>query len=690
MAVAVKTFEIRDDAKDEVRNLKLLKQSLTTNKSIALHHALIDHASHYLIIFPRATLGDLWQFLYCGNPPDDTDRQRHAYRFEERFSGVTKGDVDIASALLEQCRDLAKALDFLHTGSGDGRTVCAHMDLKPDNILIYDAGKGKPVGRWKICDFGISALREDEEEEAAMSGSIGDLYSLATLRVRPKRTEATYQPPEVAKLSMLPTPTAKDRRRIGRKGDIWSFGAIFAEVLSFAMKRDTYVKEFRQMRVNGCHEAEKNDYFYSPVEPQSPDHLLPTAHTTSATQEYQLRPAVAAWLKRVAHEASSPRRSIDCWAEVVVQILKVKVDERPTSSRLVKMVEHVYQHTLRARQSKEVICEFVDPKIPPPSRPIPIPPPTPVPTSPDSAISPESDDLENEIGPLSGSGSPNPGLVVNVRRPTFPQGELDKQHGDATPSGSVTTSGATHVAAAPFASVATHSVAAHVAAQVGVFIGKNTNGQSPAFPHASSTAKSPPDSSEPIPHESPPTYDNHESADQITDIPKLPSQLQTNYSKYPNDKDLPISPGGHTPQHKWRRTSSLPSILTPSLILGRPVNAYGIKHNEDRRRRQSPPGTDDYAEVSKLQPLPRGAKAFSVDYVFSEGLQAAYLIKNTISIYRIGQEGHPSIPTSTIALPDGRGHQWSGVALAGDYMAVWGKKKSDETTLVGPLSENVA
>lgn len=145
--VAVKTFEVREDAADEVRNLKLLKKSLTTNNNIALHLGLIDHGSQCLIIFPRATLGDLWQFLYCGNPPDDVDRQRHAYRFHERFPRAGKNGVDIASALLEQARDLAAALNFLHTPRGidDTMTFCAHMDLKPDNILIYDGGNDRLI-----------------------------------------------------------------------------------------------------------------------------------------------------------------------------------------------------------------------------------------------------------------------------------------------------------------------------------------------------------------------------------------------------------------------------------------------------------------------------------------------------------------------------------------------------------------
>jgi serine/threonine protein kinase len=569
VAVAVKTFDIRDDAASEVRNLKLLKQSLNTNNSIALHLGLIDHASQYLIIFQRAMFGDLWQFIYCGNPPDDTERRNHAYTFKDRFPGAVKG-VDITSALLEQCRDLALALKFLHTPRSivGAMTFCAHMDLKPDNILIYDAGPSKPVGQWKICDFGISAFKEDEDEEPAPSGSIGDLYSIATLRMRPKRNEGSYQPPEVDTLAMMPIPTAKDPRRIGRKGDIWSFGAIFAEVLSFAMERDTYVKEFREERVKDCSATPANDRFYCPVtRPRpSPIHLLPVPPAPTAVpteREFQLRPAVATWLEKVAREASAPRQSIDCWAEVVMQILKVNANERPKAPRLAEMVEHVYQHTLKANQSKEIGCEFVDPKIPKPNRPISVQPPTP--------------DLPSNPNPSSPRDHPTPKVEMEYKNPRVTQGKPG---------------------------------------------------------------------------------------------PVMSPDLK---------EDLTVTPSRQGSENPRRHSS-------PSSMLGKPFNAYGIKYNEDRRRRQSPPNPDDYAEVHKVHPPPRGAHAVSVDYVFQDGLRAAYLFKDTVSIYCIGREGDAVPPTPTSIVLDKTSRcTWSGVALAGEYLAVWGKKKSDETTRVSPV-----
>ncbi|KAK3377588.1 hypothetical protein B0H63DRAFT_477458 [Podospora didyma] len=614
LAVAVKTFEVRDDAADEVRNLKLLKSSLTKNKSIALHLVLIDHASHYLILFPRAELGDLWQFLYCGNPPDDAERKRHDYCFEDRFP-YAGGDTDITSALLTQSRNLADALKFLHTPRwiADALTFCAHMDLKPDNILIYDGGKDLPVGYWKICDFGISAFKEDEDDLPAPSGSVGDLYLLATMRIRAKRSEGSYQPPEVAKLAaekLSVHDSSKARRRIGRKGDIWSFGAIFAEILSFAIKRDVYVKEFRQYRVNGCYGPQKDDYFYSKADvPQYRHALHPNTGPHAA---FQRRPAVEEWLRKVASEASAPRHSIDCWAQVILQTLQVNVEERPDASRLVEMVNHVYLHMVKSRQSKDIVCEFVDPMIPPPNRPLP--------PMDESALARRPKKLE--MGRAKNSAIP-PIPDLKVRAPTF---ESARQPSDEESE---------------------HQEK-----------GEDVPEESSGSPRSKPASQFYPPQNNRVPSGVPFTTEEDGG------FPHM----------QPRRRESELS----TRDGNFRRSeSSQPSISSPSFIIGKPTNAFGILYGEDRKRRALP------LQSQKLKHKPKGIKALSVDVASSDKPQVALLSDSSVSIFQLTLGGTISVSSpSIVPLPDGKGHRWTSVALAGDYLLAWGKRSSDETAML--------
>jgi len=388
VAVAVKTFEIRKEAVKEVGNLRLLKSCLAQNRNLALHRCVLEHGTEFKIMFAQAKLGDLWQFLHCGHPPEDFERDQHRYRFEDRFPSATPGGGDLMPTLAEQAQNLASALKFLHEPRpiNGVMTFCAHMDLKPDNILIYDGshdGKPLPVGHWKICDFGISSFKESKDKIAGQAGegspaawTIYDLYTINTLQTDAKRNEGTYQPPEVAKLPARAG--AGERRKVGRKADIWSFGAIFAEILAFAMGRDAYVKQFRQERISGSPKSGKkgpNDFFYSKIEVASP-----TLSAEPAKKEPRLRQSVIDWLERLSANCAAPQRSIQCWKEVVLKILQVNPSDRPDAAELERWVGHVYAHVNNAKEYNTPTCPWVEKigqkrKKGQPALPLPPPPP---------------------------------------------------------------------------------------------------------------------------------------------------------------------------------------------------------------------------------------------------------------------------------------------------------------------------
>lgn len=162
----------------------------------------------------------------------DTDLKKFLYQtdFETQCSNVAQ--------LLKEASDLLDALRWLHAGlSLAGRMqVCCHMDLKLDNILVYDIGNPDfPVGRWKISDFGISSMTEPEKSQRPKPGlpkasnptPAGTIARIAStihrtgevLTTAP-RVPGPYSAPEVEKGS-----------QVGPPSDIWSFGCILFQIL---------------------------------------------------------------------------------------------------------------------------------------------------------------------------------------------------------------------------------------------------------------------------------------------------------------------------------------------------------------------------------------------------------------------------------------------------------------------------
>src|SRR5436305_7143983 len=136
----------------ERRNLDLFKKGAATCSVILQHFASFVHGSTLNIIYPLAYL-DLHTFL-VGEYSEFSDR---AASFKPRH-------------LLGQIESLASALQFMHAELYiDGqRSECAHLDLKPENVLVFwlpgripqkTGENNDPAGLWRISDFGLSVIR---------------------------------------------------------------------------------------------------------------------------------------------------------------------------------------------------------------------------------------------------------------------------------------------------------------------------------------------------------------------------------------------------------------------------------------------------------------------------------------------------------------------------------------------------
>lgn len=321
--------------------MAFLKQSLMAHSSIAVHEAIVEQTSDtgsiISIILPYASLGDLAQFLLDQTA---TDEHRPAQPGLEN-PGLVQG-------LMTQSAQLAGALKFLHEGfpteTGNWKLCCAHLDLKPSNIIIFKPEYGEsPVGKWKLCDFGISVFQAEQNGHPKDMVSIGDFYLGVldkTMRVRPQRLPGVYQAPEVEHHAS-PWNSERHMHNVGRSSDVWSFAAIFSEVLAYAIGRSDDVKAFRKSRtckspING--RMVTNDFFYTSLDDDVVD--------PSSTLRYITRPEVADWLGKVCDKQQVPGSGVcfGCWATCIKCILKVSADERPPTGVMAGWIEQLQTH----------------------------------------------------------------------------------------------------------------------------------------------------------------------------------------------------------------------------------------------------------------------------------------------------------------------------------------------------------
>lgn len=167
---------------------------------IQLLTAYTIHQTHYFL-FSQAD-GDLKHFL----------------RQENRLPGF-ETDNKVFQALYE----LASAIEAVHNYFSDTfnvRKIGCHYDLKPDNILYR-------LGKLILSDFGLSRLSDEDEGSKSLYRNGG----------------AEYWAPECHSIDenfrKLP---------VGRSSDMWSFGCILSEMLTYLQEGSTGVKSFSDKR----------------------------------------------------------------------------------------------------------------------------------------------------------------------------------------------------------------------------------------------------------------------------------------------------------------------------------------------------------------------------------------------------------------------------------------------------------
>ncbi|ETN39241.1 uncharacterized protein HMPREF1541_05464 [Cyphellophora europaea CBS 101466] len=308
--MAMKCIRARNDAdaRNEREVLERFRCSSSRNERIMQCFATFMHGEDLIIISPWAAGRDLSFFL--------VRPWEIFHNYEERSHRFSPYN------LFLEAMELAVALRFLHNGLyHQGRPLlCAHLDLKPDNILvdISRSEVSQPVGKWMISDFGLSRVEEAVEgsqvvtttdDEQRNSRAPGNMLREMSFQ-RPTRKEGAFQPPE----------TRHDQARVSTRRDVWSYGCILATVMAFAIGGPAHVGRLRKRRAEGA-----DDLFYHRV----------------GTRIY-LKPGVINWLREQPESCDEIHRPwIQACATLVPQLLNVDVIERPEMDKAVNGVRHV-------------------------------------------------------------------------------------------------------------------------------------------------------------------------------------------------------------------------------------------------------------------------------------------------------------------------------------------------------------
>lgn len=167
-----------------------------------------------------------------------------------------------------QCIGLAGALAFLHNdlflNSGSGEQLqCYHLDLKPQNILVFERYEPHDPNVnciWKISDFGISKIKHCKRRGSNESSSHSE--SFLDMIFRPKKPNDSSSGVDNARYGgTYAAPEATlDGAKVTRKSDVWSLGCVTTLVLTFLDSGTKGIADFDSSRL---HERDNDRFFES-------------------------------------------------------------------------------------------------------------------------------------------------------------------------------------------------------------------------------------------------------------------------------------------------------------------------------------------------------------------------------------------------------------------------------------------
>ena len=188
--------------------------------------------------------------------------------------------------------------DFLVALAGLGSAICAmheyssknlraigcHHDLKPSNVLVNKSS-------FILADFGLSRIKESPQTSSTI----------------PKDARGDYLAPECEDLE-----ADCEKHIVHRSSDIWSFGCIIAELLTYMIEGPGGVKKFEERRVFSVRGLTLWRFHCGPGNPST---------------------AVVAWMEGIKNKSHGPEQQL---ALLVEDMLSIRPEDRPRAPAVKK------------------------------------------------------------------------------------------------------------------------------------------------------------------------------------------------------------------------------------------------------------------------------------------------------------------------------------------------------------------
>ena len=265
-----KFFDYRPDTKKsfelEGAILKKFIQATKRHDNILVTKASLEWGGTYSLFFDLAKY-NLWEYFHDESVSISDDQKATIF-------GRTIGLTGALAFLHDELRVDDSLSEQLH---------CYHLDLKPQNILVFE--REERHGRdgndiWKISDFGISKIKHIKRRGS--DEQVGDSVSFLDNIFRPQKRDkepstgvsnsrygGTYAAPEAR----------VETDKVTRKSDIWSLGCVLSLVLTFLDNRSRGIKDFEEARL----QDRDNDRFFESTVPLVGTEVKDELHSSVST-----------------------------------------------------------------------------------------------------------------------------------------------------------------------------------------------------------------------------------------------------------------------------------------------------------------------------------------------------------------------------------------------------------------------
>ena len=280
----------KSDFETERGNMGILK--LIQHPNIARLLGAYCHRGKYNFFFQRARGGTLGELIQCDTRPKELQTN---------------------TSLILALTGLSSAIQAVHNLTSDKiRMIGCHRDLRLSNILVDGS-------RFILADFGLSRFKAADEKSVSLFD----------------RVQGDYVAPECEESDR---DTAL-QGLVGRSSDIWSFGCLISELVTYMLRGPKGVKDFRERRRKRIQTINLTHYrFYADLQNHDP--------------------SVDVWLASLSREATvsctQSGKATQGLIQLVRDMLELSPEKRPRSETIENRLRTISIFSL----SRQLIRDF--------------------------------------------------------------------------------------------------------------------------------------------------------------------------------------------------------------------------------------------------------------------------------------------------------------------------------------------